>query len=205
MDREAWHAVIHVVAKSQTPLSDWTELKSRSGLASSSGMSVFSVLRNFHTLFLVAVPTQLQSCPQYRRILCFPRPQQQLTFVGRRWFLCRPFGRWIFCEVWGDTSLQFWLDFSKSDPENLFMCFMAIWMPSLETHPFRSLRFFYWIDRGVFCFVLFCFAALSWAAWAVCMLGDEFVILNICCKHLFSHSDSCLFLSFRLPLQCKSF
>ena len=154
MDREAWHAVIHVVAKSQTPLSDWTELKSRSGLASSSGMSVFTVLRNFHTLFLVAVPTQLQSCPQYRRILCFPRPQQQLTFVGRRWFLCRPFGRWIFCEVWGDTSLQFWLDFSKSDPEHLFMCFMAIWMPSLETHPFRSLRFFYWIDRGVF---LFCF------------------------------------------------
>ena len=148
MDREAWHAVIHVVAKSQTPLSDWTELKSRSGLASSSGMSVFTVLRNFHTLFLVAVPTQLQSCPQYRRILCFPRPQQQLTFVGHRWFLCRPFGRWIFCEVWGDTSLQFWLDFSKSGPEHLFMCFMAIWMPSLETHPFRSLWFFYWIDRG---------------------------------------------------------
>ena len=27
MDREAWSAVIHGVAKSQTPLSDWTELK----------------------------------------------------------------------------------------------------------------------------------------------------------------------------------
>ena len=26
MDREAWHAVIHGVAKSQTPLSDLTEL-----------------------------------------------------------------------------------------------------------------------------------------------------------------------------------
>jgi len=26
MDREAWHAVIHGVAKSQTRLSDWTEL-----------------------------------------------------------------------------------------------------------------------------------------------------------------------------------
>ena len=26
MDREAWHAVIHGVAKSRTPLSDWTEL-----------------------------------------------------------------------------------------------------------------------------------------------------------------------------------
>ena len=27
MDREAWHAVIHGVAKSRTRLSDWTELK----------------------------------------------------------------------------------------------------------------------------------------------------------------------------------
>ena len=26
MDREAWHAVIHGVAKSWTQLSDWTEL-----------------------------------------------------------------------------------------------------------------------------------------------------------------------------------
>ena len=26
MDREAWHAVVHGVAKSQTRLNDWTEL-----------------------------------------------------------------------------------------------------------------------------------------------------------------------------------
>ena len=26
MDREAWYAVVHGVAKSQTQLSDWTEL-----------------------------------------------------------------------------------------------------------------------------------------------------------------------------------
>ena len=27
MDREAWHAAVHGVSKSQTRLSDWTELK----------------------------------------------------------------------------------------------------------------------------------------------------------------------------------
>ena len=27
MDREAWHAVVHGVAKSQTRLSDWTEFQ----------------------------------------------------------------------------------------------------------------------------------------------------------------------------------
>ena len=26
MDREAWHAMVHGVSKSQTQLSDWTEL-----------------------------------------------------------------------------------------------------------------------------------------------------------------------------------
>ena len=26
MDREAWHAAVHGVQKSRTPLSDWTEL-----------------------------------------------------------------------------------------------------------------------------------------------------------------------------------
>ena len=29
MDREAWHAAIHGVAKSRTRLSDWTELKGK--------------------------------------------------------------------------------------------------------------------------------------------------------------------------------
>ena len=35
MDREAWHAGIHGVAKSQTQLNDWTELKFYSSLANS--------------------------------------------------------------------------------------------------------------------------------------------------------------------------
>ena len=34
MDREAWHAVLHGVTKSQTRLSDWTELYSSLGYIS---------------------------------------------------------------------------------------------------------------------------------------------------------------------------
>ena len=33
MDREAWHAAVHGVAKSQTGLSDWTELNDKFGLS----------------------------------------------------------------------------------------------------------------------------------------------------------------------------
>ena len=32
MDREAWHAAVHGAAKSQTQLSNWTELSDVSGL-----------------------------------------------------------------------------------------------------------------------------------------------------------------------------
>ena len=32
MDREAWHAAVHVVTKGQTRLSDWTELIDRGGI-----------------------------------------------------------------------------------------------------------------------------------------------------------------------------
>ena len=32
MDREAWHAAVHGVAKTWTQLSDWTELNSLPGL-----------------------------------------------------------------------------------------------------------------------------------------------------------------------------
>ena len=43
MDREAWHAPIHGVAKSQTRLSDWTELK-WSNVQQSLGTTAFRIL-----------------------------------------------------------------------------------------------------------------------------------------------------------------
>ena len=42
MDREAWHAAVHGVAKSRTRLSDWSELK---GILCDFGLVVFTTLR----------------------------------------------------------------------------------------------------------------------------------------------------------------
>ena len=44
MDREAWHAAVHGVAKSQTWLSNWTELRS---IALSKGWLIFPPHHNF--------------------------------------------------------------------------------------------------------------------------------------------------------------
>ena len=44
MDREAWHAAVHGVAKSQTWLSNWTELKEDSVYMRGDPPLVFSLL-----------------------------------------------------------------------------------------------------------------------------------------------------------------
>ena len=61
IDREAWHAAIHGVAKSRTRLSDWTELKSSPHI----NISV-KVLGNclplFHKMFLLILMFLLKTC-----------------------------------------------------------------------------------------------------------------------------------------------
>ena len=47
MDREAWHAAVHGIAKSRTRLSDWTELKPSVSAGSKSMDSTNSILKIF--------------------------------------------------------------------------------------------------------------------------------------------------------------
>ena len=51
MDREAWHAVVHGVAKSRTWLSDWTELNWLSWPRSFSGLFHHVLQKNSNELF----------------------------------------------------------------------------------------------------------------------------------------------------------
>ena len=87
MDREAWRAVIHGVAKSRTQVSDWTELNW------TDGGSIFTLLRSLHTAFLRAAP--IYTPPTVHRIPSSPYPHQYLFLIfliktlltGVRWYL----------------------------------------------------------------------------------------------------------------------
>ena len=109
--------------------------------------------------------------------------------------LCRWFGGWLSegCEVIPHWGLNW--HFCKCGPEHFFTRSMTIWMPSLENVRLDLCLYSCWVH---------CYFFLSWAAWAVCIFGDEFLIFNFGCKHLFSHSEGCLFLSFRVALPVQN-
>ena len=88
MDREAWHAVMHGVAKSRTRLSDWTELNStgymlRSGIAESYDNSIFSFLRTLPTV-LYGGCTNLHTHLFQIRFRAMLDPQ---TYLSLSWLL----------------------------------------------------------------------------------------------------------------------
>ena len=115
MDREAWHAAIHGVAKSQTRLSDWNELK-----------SVDSWYRNLFMRDLV---------PRFsiRKSGDFP---SNLPHVSSESFL-----QWPRCHLWG--MIQTFQDNMESFPSPLGkitnMLWRKRWWPSrLSGFPFHS-------------------------------------------------------------------
>ena len=78
MDREAWHAVVHGVAKSRTRLSDWTELWSL-GFVSLQISSPRYLIFICYGLNTVTIPPQHPATPSHPQYICWS-PNSQCIF-----------------------------------------------------------------------------------------------------------------------------